>query len=41
LRSLYLGSVGWAQLVNVLYLVLLGLAGLLVAERRIGKLLLR
>jgi lipooligosaccharide transport system permease protein len=41
LRALYLGSVGWAQVVNVLYLVLLGLIGLLVAQRRIGKLLLR
>jgi lipooligosaccharide transport system permease protein len=41
LRGLYLGSVSWAQVVNVLYLVLLGLAGLLVAQRRIGKLLLR
>jgi lipooligosaccharide transport system permease protein len=41
LRALYLGSVSWGQLVNVLYLVLLGLGGLLVAERRIAKLLLR
>jgi lipooligosaccharide transport system permease protein len=40
LRALSLGSVGWAQLVNVLYLVLLGLAGLLVAQRRIARLLL-
>jgi lipooligosaccharide transport system permease protein len=41
LRNLNLGTVGWAQLVNVTYLVLLGLGGLLVAQRRIGKLLLR
>jgi lipooligosaccharide transport system permease protein len=41
LRALNLGTVGWTQLVNVTYLVLLGLLGLLIAQRRIGKLLLR
>jgi lipooligosaccharide transport system permease protein len=41
LRALNLGTVGWAQLVNVAYLVALGACGLLVAQRRIGKLLLR
>ena len=41
LRALNLGTVGWAQLVNVTYLVLLGTLGLLVAQRRIGKLLLK
>ena len=41
LRALNLGTVGWAQLVNVIYLVLLGTLGLLVAQRRIGKLLLK
>jgi lipooligosaccharide transport system permease protein len=41
LRALNLGTVGWAQLVNVTYLVALGACGLLVAQRRIGKLLLR
>lgn len=41
LRALNLGTVGWGQLVNVAYLVLLGVCGLLVAQRRIGKLLLK
>jgi lipooligosaccharide transport system permease protein len=41
LRALNLGTVGWAQLVNVAYLIALGACGLLVAQRRIGKLLLR
>jgi lipooligosaccharide transport system permease protein len=41
LRSLYLGTVGWAQLVNVGYLLVLGACGLFVAQRRIGKLLLK
>jgi lipooligosaccharide transport system permease protein len=41
LRALNLGTIGWAQLVNVIYLVLLGTLGLLIAQRRIGKLLLK
>jgi lipooligosaccharide transport system permease protein len=41
LRALNLGTVGWAQAVNVAYLVLLGACGLLIAQRRIGKLLLK
>jgi lipooligosaccharide transport system permease protein len=41
LRALNLGTVGWAQLVNIVVLVALGTGGLLVAQRRIGKLLLR
>jgi lipooligosaccharide transport system permease protein len=41
LRALILGTVGWAQLVNVVILVVLGLAGLVIAERRIGLLLLK
>jgi lipooligosaccharide transport system permease protein len=41
LRALNLGTVGWAQAVNVAYLVLLGVCGLLIAQRRIGKLLLK
>jgi lipooligosaccharide transport system permease protein len=41
LRALNLGTIGWAQLVNVAYLVALGACGLLIAQRRIGKLLLR
>jgi lipooligosaccharide transport system permease protein len=41
LRALNLGTMGWAQLVNVVFLVALGAGGLFVAQRRIGKLLLR
>jgi lipooligosaccharide transport system permease protein len=41
LRALILGVVGWPQVLNVAYLVALGLTGLLIAQRRIGKLLLR
>jgi lipooligosaccharide transport system permease protein len=41
LRALNLGTVGWVQVVNVAYLVALGVCGLLIAERRIGKLLLK
>jgi lipooligosaccharide transport system permease protein len=41
LRALNLGTVGWVQAVNVAYLVALGLCGLLIAQRRIGKLLLK
>ena len=41
LRALILGTVGWAQLGNVVILVVLGVAGLVIAERRIGLLLLR
>ena len=41
LRALNFGTVGWAQLVNVGYLLVLGVCGLFVAQRRIGKLLLK
>lgn len=41
LRDLSLGRVGAALLVPVLYLALLGLAGLSFASRRLGQLLLR
>jgi lipooligosaccharide transport system permease protein len=41
LRALNLGTIGWFQLVNVAYLVALGVLGLLVAQRRVGKLLLK
>jgi lipooligosaccharide transport system permease protein len=41
LRALNLGTVGWVQLLNVAYLVALGVCGLLIAQRRIGKLLLK
>lgn len=40
LRALTTGTVGVAQLVNVAYLAALGLAGTLVASRRVEKLLL-
>jgi lipooligosaccharide transport system permease protein len=41
LRALNLGTVGLPQLVNVAYLAALGSAGLFVAQRRLGKLLLK
>jgi lipooligosaccharide transport system permease protein len=41
LRALNLGTVGWAQLVNVAYLLVLGAGGLFLAQRRLGKLLLK
>jgi lipooligosaccharide transport system permease protein len=41
LRALNFGTIGWAQAVNVAYLVALGVTGLLIAQKRIGKLLLR
>ena len=39
-RSLMLGAVGWAQLANVTYLLVMGLIGLFIASRRVEKLLL-
>ena len=41
LRALNLGTVGWAQLVNVAYLLALGAGGRFLAQRRLGKLLLK
>jgi lipooligosaccharide transport system permease protein len=41
LRALNFGTVGWAQLVNVAYLLVLGACGLFIAQRRLGKLLLK
>jgi lipooligosaccharide transport system permease protein len=41
LRALNLGIVGWAQLANVAYLLVLGAFGLFIAQRRLGKLLLK
>lgn len=41
LRALNLGAMGWPQLVNIGYLTVLGTCGLVVAQRRLGKLLLR
>jgi lipooligosaccharide transport system permease protein len=40
MRALMLGSVGWQQLVNVAYLVVMGLIGVRIAGRRVHKLLL-
>jgi len=41
LRALNLGEPGWTQLVNVAYLLVLGLVGLAIAQRRVGTLLLK
>jgi lipooligosaccharide transport system permease protein len=41
LRALNLGTVGWPQLVDVAYLLALGVVGLTIAQRRVGKLLLK
>jgi lipooligosaccharide transport system permease protein len=41
LRALTLGTVGWTQLVNVAYLLVLGACGLFIAQPRLGKLLLK
>jgi lipooligosaccharide transport system permease protein len=40
MRGLMLGSVGWYQLVNVAYLVVMGVIGVLISGRRVHKLLL-
>lgn len=39
-RELTLGQVGWESLISVVYLVLMGLIGMLVVRRRLDKLLL-
>jgi len=41
MRGLMLGAVGWPQLVNVAYITAMGLLGLAITDRRIGKLLLK
>jgi len=41
LRALNFGTMGWVQLVNVGYLLVLGCCGLVLAQRRIGTLLLK
>ncbi|MEU4215318.1 ABC transporter permease [Actinoplanes sp. NPDC026623] len=41
IRAITLGSVGWTQLLDVLYLLVLLVIGLLVAGRRMGRLLCR
>jgi lipooligosaccharide transport system permease protein len=40
-RAFTLGAIGWVQAVNVAYLAGLGLAGVYIAQRRVGKLLLK
>jgi lipooligosaccharide transport system permease protein len=40
-RALMLGTVGWYQAVNVVYLAAMGLVGLVITARRIDKLLLK
>jgi lipooligosaccharide transport system permease protein len=41
LRALNLGVIGWFQLVNIAYLAALGVFGVVLAQRRVGKLLLK
>jgi len=41
LRALNLGELGWIQLMNAGYLAVLGVVGLAIAQRRVGKLLLK
>ena len=41
LRSLTLGTVGWPQLLDAGYLLVLGVAGVYIAQRRLGKALLK
>lgn len=40
-RAMSLGTIGWSALVSVLYLAVMGTAGMLVAARRVGFLLLK
>ena len=40
-RAFNLGLIGWAQLVDAVYLAALGLGGVYIAQRRVGKLLLK
>jgi lipooligosaccharide transport system permease protein len=41
LRALNFGTITWAQAVNVAYLGALGIVGVYIAQRRVGKLLLK
>lgn len=41
LRAMALGTLGWSALVSVAYLAVMGTAGLVVAGRRVGILLLK
>jgi len=40
-RAFNLGLIGWAQAVDIAYLLVLGLVGVYMAQRRVGKLLLK
>ena len=40
-RAFNLGLISWAQAVDIAYLLVLGLIGVYVAQRRVGKLLLK
>jgi lipooligosaccharide transport system permease protein len=40
-RALTTGAVSWTLLINALYLAVMGTAGMYVASRRLGKLLLK
>ena len=40
-RAFNLGLIGWAQGVDIAYLLVLGLSGVYIAQRRVGKLLLK
>ena len=41
LRALNFATIGWAQAVNVAYLAALGIGGVYIAQKRVGKLLLK
>jgi hypothetical protein len=41
LREVMLGQIGWALLGHISYLAILGLAGMLVASRRLESLMYR
>ena len=41
LRSIAVGVVGWDDLLHVLYLGIMGIAGMVVVSRRLDRLLLK
>jgi lipooligosaccharide transport system permease protein len=41
LRALNFGTLGWAQALDLAYLLALGLLGVYIAQRRLGRALLR
>jgi hypothetical protein len=40
-RGLTIGVVGWSQLIDVIYLLLMGSVFLWIASRRLGRMLLK